>query len=154
MKKSHLLVIVAALCLIISGCSGGAVEDISPVYFPDTPTPTPTPIPTPPAPAPSDVTESMDQELPDCETLYGADGYWDNCQGDLTLLNGDQYVGEWKNGKEHGQGTITWVDGAQYVGEWKDGLFHGQGTYTHANGDQEEGIWEEGECVECVETSN
>ena len=107
MGNFHLLVIVAALCLVISGCSGGAVEDISPVYSPDTPTPTSTP----PAPVPSDVTESMDQELPDCETLYGADGYWDNCQGDLTLPNGDQYVGEFKYDMRHGQGTLTYDDG-------------------------------------------
>ena len=32
-----------------------------------------------------------------------------------------KYVGEFKDGKEHGQGTITFLDGRKYVGEMKDG---------------------------------
>jgi len=84
-NKSILIVIVAALCLIISGCSGG---------------------------------ETVSQDLPDCETLYGATGYWTNCQG-----------------------TMTYADNGQYVGEWEDDMRNGQGTYTYANGDQLEGIW-------------
>ena len=31
------------------------------------------------------------------------------------------YVGEFKDGKEHGQGTNIWSNGNKYVGEWKDG---------------------------------
>jgi len=31
------------------------------------------------------------------------------------------YVGEFKDGKEHGQGTYIWSDGRKYVGEFKDG---------------------------------
>ncbi len=34
--------------------------------------------------------------------------------------NGDKYVGEFKDGKEHGQGTLTFPDGGKYVGEFKD----------------------------------
>ena len=110
-NKSHLIVIVAAFCLIISGCSGGGTTS----------------------------------DLPDCETLYGAAGHWDNCQGTHTFPDGTQYVGEFKDDMLHGQGTFTYPDGRQYVGEYVDGLKHGQGTATYANGDQEEGIWEEGE---------
>ncbi len=49
---------------------------------------------------------------------------------------GNKYVGEWKDGKEHGQGTLTTpvVDsrnlihfGRKYVGEWKNGK-HWNGT--------------------------
>ena len=65
-NKSILIVIVAALCLIISGCSGG---------------------------------ETVSQDLPDCETLYGATGYWTNCQGTMTFSNGRQKVGEWREGE-------------------------------------------------------
>jgi len=35
--------------------------------------------------------------------------------------NGDVYVGEVMSGKPHGQGTLTLTDGRNYVGEWKDG---------------------------------
>ena len=114
-NKSHLIVIVAAFCLIISGCSGGGTT--------------------------SDLPES---DLPDCETLYGATGYWDNCQGTVTFPSGNQYVGEFKDNLFHGQGTLAFSNGSQYVGEFKDDLFHGQGTYTYVNGRQLEGIWEEG----------
>ena len=34
-----------------------------------------------------------------------------------------KYVGEYKDGKQHGQGTKTYSDGEKYVGEWKEGRF-------------------------------
>ncbi len=40
--------------------------------------------------------------------------------GKYTYLDGEKYVGEWKNGKYHGQGTYTSKDGEKFVGEWKD----------------------------------
>ncbi len=58
---------------------------------------------------------------------------------------GDKYVGKWKDGKQHGQGTETYANGGKYVGEFKDGKRYGQGTFTHANGRIEEGIWENDE---------
>jgi len=134
-NRSHLLVIVAVFCLIISGCLGGG--NVS--------------------------------DLPDCMSLPGSSldlSYWTDCQGTLTITNGDQYVGEFKNGMPNGKGTMTRLNGDKYVGEWKDGLphvrgtmtfsngdkyvggfidgkFHNQGTYTYANGDQDKGIWKE-----------
>ena len=54
----------------------------------------------------------------------------------ITFADGSKYVGEFKDGKEHGQGTYTWPDGAKYVGEFRDGKRNGQGTYTYADGAQ------------------
>ena len=34
----------------------------------------------------------------------------------ITYANGDMYVGEWKDGKEHGQGTMTCADSRKYEG--------------------------------------
>ena len=42
---------------------------------------------------------------------------------------GYKYVGEWKDGKEHGQGTKIYPGGAKYVGEFRNGSIHGLGTY-------------------------
>jgi len=60
----------------------------------------------------------------DCENGYGI----------YTYDNGDKYVGEHKDGVEHGLGTYTWGKGSnegdKYVGEYKDGEKHGVGTYT------------------------
>jgi hypothetical protein len=36
-------------------------------------------------------------------------------------VNGDKYVGEFKNGKKCGQGTIIYNDGSKFVGEFKEG---------------------------------
>ena len=61
---------------------------------------------------------------------------WNVCFGTKTLLFGNKYVGEFRNGKGHGHGTQTWTNGHKYVGEWKNGKMHGQGTYTYADGDK------------------
>jgi hypothetical protein len=66
----------------------------------------------------------------DCENGYGT-----------FTLDGNTYVGEWKNGKGHGQGTLTWPDGNTYVGEWKNDKRHGQGTHTWPDGDKYVGEW-------------
>ena len=68
--------------------------------------------------------------LPQCEGID--DSQWTNCFGAVTNADGDEYVGEWKDGKKHGQGTYTDVNGDKYVGEFKDGKIHGQGTITYA----------------------
>jgi len=63
----------------------------------------------------------------------------------LAGATGEQYVGEWKDGKRHGQGTFTFADGEVYEGEWKDGKRTGQGTYTFTDGTTQTGIWEDNE---------
>ena len=63
----------------------------------------------------------------------------------VTFANGDEYVGEFRNGKKHGQGTLTSVPDDKYVGEWKDGKEHGQGTYTDSKGHNFVGGWKDGE---------
>ena len=37
------------------------------------------------------------------------------------LKNGNIYIGEWKDGKQHGHGRATDAAGNKFVGEWKDG---------------------------------
>jgi hypothetical protein len=66
-----------------------------------------------------------------------------NCYGTYTNVNGETYVGEWKDIRHHGQGTYTWADGSKYVGEWKYGKRNGQGTYTNVNGDKYVGEWKD-----------
>jgi hypothetical protein len=72
-------------------------------------------------------------------------------QGTYTWSSGTKYVGEYKDGKHHGKGTKTWGkgewEGDKYVGQFKDNLFHGQGTYTFANGIVRKGIFENNEFI-------
>ena len=73
-----------------------------------------------------------------------------NGRGTFYSEYGDKYVGEWKDGKEHGQGISTWKNGTEYVGEFKDGLKNGQGTLTYQDhltypdGTKYVGEWKEG----------
>lgn len=35
--------------------------------------------------------------------------------------NGKQYIGEWKEGKQHGKGKIMLMNGEKKEGEWENG---------------------------------
>ena len=69
---------------------------------------------------------------------------WTDCIGTYIWMDGDEYVGEVKNGKQHGQGTYTFASGSKYVGGYKEGKKHGYGVYTWADGETKEGIWKNG----------
>ena len=65
-----------------------------------------------------------------------------NCFGTHTWVNGDKYVGEFRDGKRNGHGTFTYAKGGKYVGEWKDNKENGQvnfkGTYKNV---EKNGRW-------------
>lgn len=58
--------------------------------------------------------------------------------------NGDEYQGEWLNGKPHGEGLLVTLKGDRYLGEFENGLFHGYGEMHYGNGDVYEGEWVRG----------
>jgi len=49
--------------------------------------------------------------------------------GVYQFQNGDQYGGEFREGKLSGQGVYTFQSGAKFVGEFKDDKRNGQGVY-------------------------
>ena len=51
---------------------------------------------------------------------------WNDCIGSIAI-NGEAYVGTFKNGVPHGKGTYTYSDGATYVGEFLNGKESGKG---------------------------
>ena len=89
---------------------------------------------------------------------------WNNCIGSIAI-NGEAYVGTFKNGVPHGKGTYTysdgatyvgeflngkesgkgifncWVHGASYIGNFFDGKKHGFGVYKYPSGDIYKGEW-------------
>ena len=84
----------------------------------------------------------ISSKLPDCPS---STTYWHNCFGTDNYPSGSRYIGEWKDGKEHGQGIFIWADGEEYIGHWKNGEKHGQGTYTYPSGAKYVGEWMNGE---------
>lgn len=60
--------------------------------------------------------------------------------GTYTCSNGDEYVGDFRDDKLHGRGILTRSD-YEYVGDFRDGKFHGRGTLTQSNGSTQNGLW-------------
>ena len=70
--------------------------------------------------------------LPKCQ---GADiSQWTNCQGIYLSEDKYKYIGEWKDGKQHGRGVEAWIDGRKYIGEFQNDKRHGEGIFTISDG--------------------
>lgn len=62
-----------------------------------------------------------------------------NGKGKKTYDNGNNYEGDFVDGKEDGQGTLTYVEGSYYVGKFKKGTQNGKGKIIFYDGDIYEG---------------
>jgi len=56
--------------------------------------------------------------------------------------SGNEYRGNWKDGRRHGQGLAKYRDGEVYIGEWKRGRRHGHGVLHLANSEVFDGGWD------------
>ncbi|XP_065699561.2 MORN repeat-containing protein 4 isoform X1 [Patagioenas fasciata] len=65
-------------------------------------------------------------------------------KGSFTYSNGEEYRGEWKEGRRHGVGQLTFADGTAYMGHFENGLFHGCGVLTFSDGSRYEGEFVQG----------
>jgi len=75
-----------------------------------------------------------------------------NGYGEYKWSDGDQYKGEWKEGKFHGKGAYFYSNGSTYTGTYNKGKKHGEGIFVNANGKNFEGVWENGKRVEKTNT--
>jgi hypothetical protein len=64
-----------------------------------------------------------------------------NGQGERVSLNGDKYIGEFRNNKMNGHGTYMWVSGEKYIGEFNNDRQCGEGTLIKADGTVIKGVW-------------
>ena len=55
--------------------------------------------------------------------------------------NGNEYIGEWKNGLISGRGILIWANGKNYNGEWENGVRKGDGVFTLPDGSCYVGRW-------------
>ncbi len=81
-------------------------------------------------------------QLGECKSGNCSEGY-----GTYRFANGDVYMGNFKDGKQHGQGTFVWASGDKYEGEWKDGYQDGYATFTWTTGQSKNGSWSQGQFV-------
>ncbi|XP_066476723.1 MORN repeat-containing protein 4 isoform X3 [Tiliqua scincoides] len=65
-------------------------------------------------------------------------------KGSFTYSSGEEYRGEWKEGRRHGVGQLTFADGSVYLGHFENGLFNGCGVLTFADGSRYEGEFVQG----------
>ncbi|KAG6923142.1 MORN repeat containing 4, partial [Chelydra serpentina] len=65
-------------------------------------------------------------------------------KGSFTYSSGEEYCGEWKEGRRHGVGQLTFADGGTYLGHFENGLFHGGGVLTFSDGSRYEGEFVQG----------
>ncbi|TNV81167.1 hypothetical protein FGO68_gene8666 [Halteria grandinella] len=70
--------------------------------------------------------------------------------GRMTVEDGAEYIGEWKESKFHGQGILKKRNGWSYFGTWKENDKHGEGIQTETNGDYYQGLWSENEKVQPI----
>lgn len=71
------------------------------------------------------------------------DGKRSGC-GIFTYNNGQRYIGQFANDQYAGIGKLTWKRGDSYQGEFLDGKCHGQGTLTLSDGTFKTGTWRNG----------
>jgi len=57
------------------------------------------------------------------------------------MVNGDIYMGDFKNNLRHGVGICYYFNGSEYKGLWQDDKQHGNGELTYADGTIRKGIW-------------
>jgi len=81
--------------------------------------------------------------LPPCPEDFSV--VWTGCTGSFTLSNGENFVGEFRDGTANGQGTYTFPNGAVHVGEFRDDKAHGRSTmYAPYGRILQQGVWIDG----------
>lgn len=96
----------------------------------------------------------------DCNNGYGEckfddmtiTGYFENGQANgyanQIFSNGDNYIGNFNDGKREGYGVYTWkASNTIYYGEWKNDKIAGYGYLTKDNITSEAGIYQDGKLV-------
>lgn len=75
-----------------------------------------------------------------CPAPYDATT-WDRCFGEAYFAHGQNYVGEFRNGRPDGRGTMSYPGSNKYVGEWRNGKRDGDGTMWYPVGHKYVGEW-------------
>ena len=72
-------------------------------------------------------------DLPNCNNNDRIK-YWSDCFGKYIFSDGNEYIGEFKNGKLEGKGTFKFLNGDVYSGQFRDNKYNGNGRYSFVDG--------------------
>ena len=61
----------------------------------------------------------------------------------VLMVNGDIYIGDFKNNLRHGIGICYYFNGSEYKGAWQGDKQHGNGELTYSDGRMRKGVWSE-----------
>ena len=61
----------------------------------------------------------------------------------VLMVNGDIYIGDFKNNLRHGIGICYYFNGSEYKGAWQGDKQHGNGALTYSDGRIRSGFWSE-----------
>ena len=61
----------------------------------------------------------------------------------VLMVNGDIYIGDFKNNLRHGIGICYYFNGSEYKGAWQGDKQHGNGALTYIDGTIRSGFWSE-----------
>ena len=61
----------------------------------------------------------------------------------VLMVNGDIYIGDFKNNLRHGIGICYYFNGSEYKGAWQGDKQHGNGALTYSDGRIRSGAWSE-----------
>lgn len=75
-------------------------------------------------------------QLGDCLVGDCQEGY-----GHFRWKTGEEYLGNFQEGKRQGYGIFYWQDRRKFVGTWSKGKMDGEGLLFHPNGRLQRGIW-------------
>ncbi|BDS10452.1 MORN repeat-containing protein [Aureispira anguillae] len=71
-----------------------------------------------------------------CTAGNCVDGY-----GRFEWISGEEYIGNFNQGKMHGYGVFYWQNKRKFIGNWKKGKMHGTGTLFYEDGRIKKGVW-------------
>jgi hypothetical protein len=81
-----------------------------------------------------------------CINLQAQDGTCvsGNCEdgyGRFEWKTGEEYIGNFSDGKMSGYGVFYWENKRKFIGGWKKGKMDGEGMLFYENGQMKKGIW-------------
>lgn len=84
--------------------------------------------------------------LPEIDSSYTGKCKKGLAHGKGTATGIDSYTGKFSNGWPHGRGTYIWANGDEYSGDWKEGKRSGEGKLILKLADRDsiiDGLWED-----------